>query len=59
MVEYRRGIASKRKNDRWHWHAECDSYPLHSFAIRHDRPLDGELCSECKTCSSAPPGAVR
>ena len=53
MVEYRRGVASKRKNDLWHWHQECESYPTGTFAIRKDRPLDDDLCSRCAAAAEA------
>jgi hypothetical protein len=49
MVEYRRGIASKRKNDLWHFHPECESYPTKTFAIRQQKPLDSDLCSQCSS----------
>jgi hypothetical protein len=51
MVEYRRGIAKKRKNDFWHWHPDCELYPFETFAIRQDKPWDGDLCSECDALS--------
>ena len=47
MVEYRRGIAKKRKNDLWHSHPDCEAYPIKTFAIRQDKPWDGDLCKEC------------
>ena len=47
MVEYRRSVARKRKNDLWHWHPDCESYPAETFAIRKDRPRDDDLCSRC------------
>lgn len=47
MVEFRRGVPKKRKNDLWHWHLECESYPDQAFAIRKDKPSDDELCSRC------------
>ena len=47
MVEYRRDIESRRKNDRWHWHPDCKSYPTRSFAIRKDVPSDEDLCADC------------
>jgi len=49
MVEYRRGIAKQRKNSLWHWHADCESYPAKTFAIRQDRPSDDDLCGRCQT----------
>ena len=47
MVEFRRGIASKRKNDLWHWQPDCESYPIKTFAIRKDKPSDDDLCARC------------
>ena len=47
MTECRRGMASERKNDLWHWHPDCESYPVQTFAVRKDRPLDDDLCSRC------------
>jgi len=47
MVEFRRGVASKRKNDLWHWHPDCESYPARTFAIRKDKVADDVLCSRC------------
>jgi hypothetical protein len=47
MLEYRRGVPKKRKNDLWHWHPDCESYPVQTFAVRKDRPLDDDLCSRC------------
>ena len=54
MVEYRRGIARRREDPRWHWHPDCDQYPIATFAIRHDKPMDGELCIACSTLSREP-----
>ena len=51
MVEYRRGIARKRKNDLWHWHWDCESYPTKTYAIRKDKPSDDNLCSRCASCA--------
>jgi hypothetical protein len=53
MVEYRRGVTKKRKNDLWHWHPDCQSYPAKAFAIRKDRPLDVDLCSQCAAACDA------
>jgi hypothetical protein len=47
MTEYRRGIERARKNALWHWHPDCQSYPLKTFALRYDKPTDDELCSLC------------
>jgi hypothetical protein len=47
MSDYRRGVASSRKNDLWHWNRNCVSYPVRAFAIRSDRPADDFLCSRC------------
>ena len=47
MVEYRRGVAKKRKNDLWHSHPDCESYPTKTFAVRQTKPLDEDLCSRC------------
>lgn len=51
MVDYRRGVASKRKNDLWHWHPDCDSYPMSTFVIRKDKPSDDDLCARCESLS--------
>jgi hypothetical protein len=51
MVEYRRGVASQRKNAFWHWHPDCQSYPQKAFTIRKDKPSDDELCSKCANLS--------
>ena len=51
MFEYRRGIARKRKNDLWHWHLDCESYPTKTYAIRKDKPADDYLCSQCAACA--------
>lgn len=51
MVEYRRGVAKKRKNELWHWRPECESYPLETFAIRKDKPTEDQLCSRCAACA--------
>jgi len=53
MVEYRRGVASKRKNDLWHWHSDCESYPAQTFSIRKDRPTDDDLCARCHGLAQA------
>ena len=53
MVEYRRGIAKKRKNDLWHWQSDCESYPTQTFSIRKDRPSDDDLCSRCYSLAQA------
>lgn len=50
MVEYRRGVSRKRKNNHWHWHPDCESFPTNTFAIRQDRPSDIELCARCAAC---------
>lgn len=47
MDMYRRAVASKRKNDLWHWHPDCESYPARTFAIRNDKPSDDDLCGRC------------
>ena len=47
MVEYRLGVKSKRKNDLWHFHPDCEAYPTKTFAIRQQKPLDDYLCSHC------------
>jgi len=47
MVEYRRGVKSQRKNDLWHWHADCQSYPFGTFTVRTKKPSDDELCMKC------------
>lgn len=47
MSEFRRGIERARKNDLWHWHIECLSYPTRTFAIRKDIPSDDDLCGRC------------
>jgi hypothetical protein len=51
MVEYRRGVSSKRKNDLWHFHPECESFPSKTFAVRQDKPWEGNMCSECVALS--------
>jgi hypothetical protein len=51
MVEYRRGVARKRKSALWHWNPDCESYPTKTFAIRMDKPLDADLCSRCAACA--------
>lgn len=51
MVEFRRGVASKRKNDLWHSHPDCESFPTTAFAIRKDKPSDDRLCSRCAACA--------
>jgi len=51
MVEYRRGVRSDRKDDCWHWHSDCEAYPTKSFAIRQDKPWDGDQCRECAALS--------
>jgi hypothetical protein len=51
MVEYRRGIATKRKNHLWHWIPNCESFPMRTFAIRQDRPSDDDLCARCAACA--------
>jgi hypothetical protein len=52
-MQYRRGPASIRKSDLWHWRHECRSYPTNAFAFRNDRPRDEELCSRCADFSEA------
>lgn len=52
MVEYRRGVAKKRQNDFWHFHSECESYPIKTFAIRQQRPLDDDLCARCRALAN-------
>src|SRR5215218_10777481 len=47
MVHYRRGVLSQRKNDLWHFHPQCDSYPVRSFAITREKPSDDLLCGRC------------
>lgn len=53
MIEYRRGVAKKRKNNHWHWHPECESFPQEAFAIRKDKPLDVDICPRCKAVSAS------
>ena len=52
LVEYRRAPAGDRKNELWHWHPDCLSYPTRGFAIRWEKPLDENLCSRCKSLGS-------
>ena len=47
MIEFRRGVASQRKNDFWHWHPDCLSFPEKAFSIRKDKPSDDDLCARC------------
>lgn len=47
VVEYRRGVANKRKNDLWHFHPECESFPTQAFAIVQAKPSDDDLCARC------------
>lgn len=47
MVEYRRGVASARKNELWHWRPDCQSYPTRTFVIRKQKPSDDDLCARC------------
>ena len=58
MIEYRRGITRKREDHRWHWHPDCDHYPTATFAIRHEKPWDSELCLECTSLSRDPKARV-
>jgi len=51
MVDYHRGVIGDRKNDLWHWHPDCRSYPHGAFAIRRDQPPQSELCSRCASLS--------
>jgi len=53
MFEYRRGVSSKRKNDLWHLHSDCESFPTKTFAIRQGRPFDDDLCSRCVSLAGA------
>ena len=45
MVEYRRGVPKKRKNDLWHWHPDCETYVGHpqrqAAAHREHRSFSG------------------
>ena len=52
MVEYRRGVNNKRKNDLWHFHPECESYPTKTFAIRQTKPFDDDLCAQCHSLAN-------
>ena len=57
MIEFRRDLASKRRNDLWHWHWGCESYPTKTYSIRKDKPSDDYLCSRCAACAEdAKPG---
>lgn len=47
MIEFRRGVRRTRKNDLWHWHPDCESYPTKTFAIRTIKPIDDDLCARC------------
>lgn len=51
MSEYRRCVRSARKDDLWHWHPDCESYPMKTFAIRKDKPPIGDLCAQCAACA--------
>jgi len=55
VVEYRRGVASSTKNRLWHFHPDCGSYPIRTFAIRKDEPSDEELCAKCAGLASDMP----
>jgi hypothetical protein len=53
MTDYRRAL--QQNNDgRWAWEAlwhfneTCLEFPNRNFAVRQDRPLDGDLCSQCR-----------
>ena len=58
MTDYRRGVVNMRKNDLWHWHEECASYPTRAFIRRGDRPPDDELCGRCAAFPGVPPGRL-
>jgi hypothetical protein len=51
MAEYRRAPMNERKNDLWHFHPDCSSYPSRSFAIGHHQPTDDDLCAKCASLS--------
>ena len=46
-AEYRRGLASERANELWHWHPDCMSYPRNAYEIRKGRPSTDYLCARC------------
>ena len=53
-TEYRRGTASSRKNDLWHWNPDCLSYPSGAYLIRKDKPSDDDLCARCEQAQAEP-----
>lgn len=52
MVEYRRGVVSERKNELWHWHPNCPSYPEKSYSIKNEKPFEEHLCSKCASLTN-------
>jgi len=58
MVEYRRGVVGHRRNELWHSHTDCESYPTKMFALRTDKPAEDELCPTCKRLAAVADGTA-
>jgi hypothetical protein len=53
MIEYRRGATGNRRNDLWHTHSDCESYPTQMFEMRTGKPADDQICPTCKRVSAS------
>jgi len=40
----------KRKDgyDTWHFCSNCPNWPTSDYEERYTKPMDGELCNECR-----------
>ena len=47
MTEYRRGVVDRVWQKLWHFDPHCADYPVGSFAIKMEKPLDYALCPLC------------
>jgi len=47
VAEYRRGVTKRVWQTVWHFHQQCENYPLATFALSKAKPSDELLCPRC------------
>jgi len=53
LMDYRRGVDRERRNNLWHFHWDCESYPNTAYSVRNDKPSDDDLCARCQGYADA------
>ena len=59
QVHYRRGLVysggKTEWQELWHFDEKCESYPTRTFVVRTERPLEENLCVQCRAASRLTP----